>query len=395
MTYPPPKIKGFALSGQDAPGNHPSIGWPPTFYREMSSHFGRYHHKDIFPGGQKQEYYGRVLVDEVRRQSDLFAWLAARSDWRFLMLYCSGPAFAQHYFWADMERGEGPMALVIEQVFHEVDKMIGRIADTLQPDDGIFVISECGAGPIGAGVRLNSWLNREGFLAYKSRSKSRSIQTKGLTKLRIAAQRYLPKNLFYFANSLPLKSWVQSSIANDRIDWSKTVAFHRGKGEGNIYLSVAGRDAGGVLPSSQYERVRQKIIGGLLELRDPKTEVRAVRAVHRREDIFFGQYLHSAPDLVVEWDSFRYMPAEDLDESGEIFGDRIREYMTWPTTGSHRGEGLLVARGKGMRTGKLVEPVGLVNLAPTWLSLLNCPLPSSMQGQPCLELLHPTGTSPS
>ena len=256
ITYPAPKVKGFSLSGQDAPGAHPSIAWPPTFYKELTRRFGRYHHKDIFPGGQSKEKYARILLEEARRQADLFEWLAARDDWRFLMLYTSAPAFAQHYFWADTEHSGGAATRVIEQTFQAADEMIGRVVDILRPDDQIFVISECGAGPIGGGVRLNAWLSQQGFLRYKSHS--HSFRTRGLSKLRVATQRYLPKNLFYLANSLPLKSWIQGKIATDRIDWSHTVAFHRGKGEGNIYLNVVERDPTGILGKSDYERVRSE-----------------------------------------------------------------------------------------------------------------------------------------
>jgi predicted AlkP superfamily phosphohydrolase/phosphomutase len=82
------------------------------------------------------------------------------------------------------------------------------------------------------------------------------------------------------------------------------------------------------------------------------------------------------------------MPSEDLSESGEIFGDRTREYISWPTTGSHRPEGLLLAHGKDIRPGTLTSPVELLNLAPTWLALLECPVPRPMQGQPARELLR-------
>jgi predicted AlkP superfamily phosphohydrolase/phosphomutase len=387
MTYPPAKTKGFSVSGQDAPGAHHSIAWPPTFYQELTQHFGRYHHKDIFPGGQTKERYARILPDEVHRQSDLFEWLTRRDDWRFLMLYTSGPAFAQHYFWADMDRGDGPTAGVIDQTFHAADEMVGRVNDILGSDDCIFVMSECGAGPIGGGVRLNTWLHQQGFLEYKSQTLSHSFRAQWLSKLRVAAQRYLPQNLFYLANSLPLKGWIQTTIAGDRIDWSRTVAFHRGKGEGNIYLNVAGRDPAGIVSKSDYERVRTEIIDRLTELRDPKTGSRVATAVHRREEIFSGECVCCAPDLIVEWDGFRYMPSEDSDGSGEIFGDRTREYMTWPTTGSHRPEGLLVARGKGICHRTLASPVELIDLAPTWLSILNCPVPFTMQGQPVPDML--------
>ncbi len=168
------------------------------------------------------------------------------------MLYTSAPAFAQHYFWADTEHSGGAATRVIQQTFQAADEMIGRVVDILRPDDQIFVISECGAGPIGGGVRLNAWLSQQGFLRYKSHS--HSFRTRGLSKLRVATQRYLPKNLFYLANSLPLKSGIQGKIATDRIDWSHTVAFHRGKGEGNIYLNVVERDPTGILGKSDYER---------------------------------------------------------------------------------------------------------------------------------------------
>ncbi len=101
-----------------------------------------------------------------------------------------------------------------------------------------------------------------------------------------------------------------------------------------------------------------------------------------------GEYVDSAPDLIVEWSDFRVSLSEDLDESDEIFGDRTREYMTWPTTGSHRPEGLLVACGKGIASGRLRSPIELVDLAPTWLSLLNCPLPQTLQGQPARDVLR-------
>jgi predicted AlkP superfamily phosphohydrolase/phosphomutase len=98
---------------------------------------------------------------------------------------------------------------------------------------------------------------------------SHSLRARGLSKLCAAAQRYLPKKLFYLANSLPVKSWVPGTIAADRIDWSRTVAFHRGKGEGNIYLDLARRDAHGVLPKADCERTLSEIIARLVDLHDP------------------------------------------------------------------------------------------------------------------------------
>jgi predicted AlkP superfamily phosphohydrolase/phosphomutase len=183
---------------------------------------------------------------------------------------------------------------------------------------------------------------------------------------------------------------LQSKVATDGIDWSRTTAFHRGKGEGNIYLNLRGRDPHGIVPEADYDTVRSSIIAGLLELRDPATGAAAVRAVHRREDVFTGDLIDSAPDLIVEWDDFKYMPSEQLDSDGKVFGPRIREYMNWPTTGSHRAEGFLMIRGNDVRTGTLDEPVDLMDLAPTWIELLGSNAPSTMQGKSVLGKIRVT-----
>ena len=318
MTYPPPQTKGFAISGQDAPGDHASITFPRSLRHEIELAFGRYHHKDIFPGAQSKEAYARTLPREVRRNGDVFEWLMRRSDWRFLILYSSGTAFAQHYFWEDMATRAGSTAGVVEETFSAADALIGRIADALDPTDTLFVMSECGAGPIASGVRLNKWLQEQGFLVRHRPDVGALAQL--LALIRTLAPRYLPRWTFYFANRLPVKSWIQARIASDGINWSRTTAFHRGKGEGNIYLNVRGRDRYGILPEAEYEVVRSDIVARLCKLRDPKTGNPAVRAVHRREEIFAGDHVNEAPDLCVEWEGFKYMPAEEVETSGDVFG---------------------------------------------------------------------------
>jgi predicted AlkP superfamily phosphohydrolase/phosphomutase len=391
MTYPPPRLQGFALSGQDAPGAHPSISWPRSFYHDLTRRFGRYHHKDIFPGGQAKSEYAGLLAQEVSRQAELFEWTVRRHDWRLLMLYTSGTAFAQHYFWDDMERGDGPASGAVEATYAATDEMIGRIMQALDPDDELIVMSECGAGPITSGVRINAWLRQHGFLAHRSQTGRPSLRARLLSQVRMAAQRHLPKSLFHLANSLPVKRWMHERIQQDGIDWPLTLAYYRGKGEGNIYLNLKGREPGGIVPADRYEPVRDQIIQGLLALQDPQTGAPAVAAVHRREELFDGDFVESAPDLIIEWTGFRYMPSEDVSPGDAVFAQRTREYMTWPTTGSHRPEGLLLAHGGRFSASTLSRPVELIDLAPTWLSLLGCPVPPTMTGRPAAEVLGAAG----
>jgi predicted AlkP superfamily phosphohydrolase/phosphomutase len=54
FTYPPPRLKGFMIAGEDAPGVHPSIAYPPEILAEVTERFGRYPLKDTFPGGRQK-----------------------------------------------------------------------------------------------------------------------------------------------------------------------------------------------------------------------------------------------------------------------------------------------------------------------------------------------------
>jgi predicted AlkP superfamily phosphohydrolase/phosphomutase len=377
MTFPPAKTSGFMISGQDAPGPHASIAFPKALYVDLVSQFGRYHHKDIFPGFEAKGPYARTIAREVSRQSMMFAYLARRTDWRFLLLYSSGTAFAQHYFWADMENPASPLQKTIADTYAASDQLIGSVASALDQEDALMVISECGGGPIRSGVRLNAWLEAEGFLV-KHRAAPSSL-ARALAAARRAAPRVLPKWALPAVNRPSWKALIQARIAGDGIDWSKTAAFHRGKGEGNIYIN---RSGGPVGPDpDQYEAVRSDIIARLAKLKDPTSGEFAVARVWRREELYAGPALAAAPDLFVEWRDFAYMPSEDIDREGKLFGPRFREYMTWPTSGSHRREGFLLAHGKRIRAGVLEQPMDLADLAPTWMQLLGQPVPAAMEGR--------------
>jgi len=386
LTSPPPATPGFALSGQDARGAHASIAHPRALFREVTRRLGRYHHKDIFPGGQDKLTYARLLPRETAWQKPLLELMTQRSDWRFLLAFNSGTAFAQHYFWRDMEMPATPAEKVMEQTFAAADELIGAMMAALGPQDTLFVISECGAGPIGAGVRLQNWLEQNGYLACGEKHTGPSRRARALAGLRIRAQRHLPRGLFHFANAAPLKNWLLSRIAEDGIDWSRTRAYHRGKGDGNIYINLSGRERHGIVDPKDYEPLRDELIQALRGLIDPKTGELAVADVHKREALFGESAIDTAPDLVIEWRDARYMPSEHLTSDREVFGERVREFMTWPTSGSHRPEGLFVAAGPSIRTGILATPLDLVDLAPTWMQALGCPAPPSMAGSPRADI---------
>ena len=57
--------------------------------------------------------------------------------------------------------------------------------------------------------------------------------------------------------------------------------------------------------------------------------------------------------------------------------------------GSHRLDGILIARGKPFRKGIEVEGARLIDMAPTILHLMGQPVPDDMDGRVLEELFDP------
>jgi predicted AlkP superfamily phosphohydrolase/phosphomutase len=169
------------------------------------------------------------------------------------------------------------------------------------------------------------------------------------------------------------------------VDWARTKAYSLGN-VGQIYVNVAGREPqGSVQPGAEYERVREEIISRLRELRDPETHEAVVQEIYRREEIYSGEYVELAPDIV-------FLPAR-LEYFGfgeyEFGSHKIIEAMKRGISGTHRMQGVFIAYGAGIEPGVELQGAALVDLAPTIMHLLGLPVPSHMDGRVLDEMLSP------
>lgn len=405
FTYPPQKINGFMISGEDAPGAHPSIAYPNKIYNEVVEKFGRYRLKDIFPGGRKKEDYLTLVEEDIRKQTDVLVYLILKNNWDFFFTFYSATAITQHYFWKDMQLSNNEYKDIIKNAYKSLDAAIDRLIKSAGENTIVFLISECGAGPLISGVQINTWLQKERFLTFKnsngksqkkiSSSKGKSLLRSKISDFRKNVQTHIPQSLFYFTNKNMhwLKRWIQTYLAGSDIDWNKTLAFSRGK-EGDIFINLKGRDPNGVVEQEQYENVRDQIIQKLSSLIDPSNGKKAVNKVYRREELYSGPYIEFAPDLIIDWVDSSYMPTESDRDKDSVFVERWRANMNWPTSGSHRTDGILLARGPGITKNKKIENSGIIDMTPTWLYLLNQEIPNDMEGNVIRDLFDNEGLFP-
>jgi hypothetical protein len=79
-----------------------------------------------------------------------------------------------------------------------------------------------------------------------------------------------------------------------------------------------------------------------------------VRAVHRREDLHRGAFVHRSPDLLLELSepggySYVVMPSGPRDRpTARLQGDALRGAKGRGMTGSHRRDGVWIAAGAGL-----------------------------------------------
>ena len=122
--------------------------------------------------------------------------------------------------------------------------------------------------------------------------------------------------------------------------------------------------------------MRDRIIETMQGLRDPGTGEPVVQWACRREELFSGDHLDEAPDVVALFHP-AYKGASGLDELFEPVPDQILDEYS----GVHAMEGIFAAAGRGIREGVDLGTRSILDVAPTLLALLGQPVPADADGE--------------
>lgn len=402
MTYPPEPVNGVLVSGMPAPSTDVRFTYPDNAYQDIVDAVGDY---ILYP--DPGEAYSDSGIDaflkRLYRSADLrmqaFQYLRQREDPDFAMMVFNGTDTVSHAMWKFMDQTH-PLhdpdrfekyGNAIRDYYQYVDSLLGSIVQNLDEHTTLVVMSDHGFGPFHKFIHVNNWLIREGFMSIKAGAISRIKQA-------LFQAGFSPMNVY---NTLMrfgfgrLKREVVRGQGQDMlktlflsfedVDWDRTVAYSLGN-VGQIYLNVAGREPSGcVQPGDDYERTRALIMDKLLDLRDPDSNERVVEAVYRREDIYHGDYLDKAPDIVFMPTRLEYFGFGEY----EFGSHKVIEAMQRGISGTHRMNGIFLAYGAAIKPGVEVQDASLVDLAPTILHLMSAPAPEHMDGRVLQEAIEP------
>jgi len=163
------------------------------------------------------------------------------------------------------------------------------------------------------------------------------------------------------------------------MDWSRTLAYAATPSSNGIHIVAAEDGRPGGVPATRYEAFRRELVEGLSRLRSAVTDEPLVSRVWTREEAFAGPYLQRAPDLT--------LALRDGGLVSILASDTVVRRRAEPA-GTHRPEGVFLARGPGIRAGLRLPALSILDVAPLLLYTMEIDVPSDLEGRMPEEVFH-------
>lgn len=386
LTYPPFPVNGFLLSGMLTPSDATDFFHPPELAEAVGSSLSgaglRLDEKNLHHG--RRRAFLRDLARTTERQTELAIRLARTFDVDVLQIVYDGLDRLQHYFWRFLDEAGASVtdAQAIFRYYRQLDRSLDALISRVASDGHVLVYSDHGFGSLDRRIHIEELLVGWGLLTWREAPESRSHREwmEALAyKLGVGTmlKRWLPASLKRALPQTPLTPYAH-------IDWPRTRAFFASMPNQSIRLNLRGREPQGIVqPGREYESLRQRIIDGLMALKDPVTHRPLIQRVYRREELYHGPQVEGADDLIVSAAPGVYL----IGGRSERVISRREERWAW--SGTHRVDGLFILAGPGVRRAHQLESARIEDVAPTMLYVMGLPVPDYMDGEVLLDAFRP------
>jgi len=400
-TYPPESLGGYQISGFDTPlpsKADASYVHPPDLAREINRELGGYFFGDFNESRIGRRWHRRILnklLQGIERKKALIQFLQRRIPVDLLLLHVGETDTVGHHYWSfcdarsprHVPTNDAALAPAILTVYRAADDLVGWLMEFCRPDH-LLIVSDHGMGGTSDRVLyLNRYLAAKDFL-HPGPTSLREIAAGPVKNWGLKWIPYRWQQQAFKLAGGGLANKIESSQRFGGIDWARTRAYSE---ELNyfpaIWLNLKEREPFGVVSPDQADSVLEEIRSALLEWRDPADGAAVVKHVHRREEIYAGPEIESAPDLILELnqpDGYSYALGRSRESKsfspwcrlgpGEYIGRKGASM-----NGSHRPLGTFITTAKpDLSQG--VDNLTLLDMAPLALNLLGLTKPDWMEG---------------
>ena len=317
--YPPKPVNGIQIGCFLTPTNDTDYTYPRELKAELVENVGEF----IFDIRNFRTDDTQYILDEAYKMTDMkfktADYLLANKPWDFFMMVEMGPDRLNHGIWSFIDPNhpryepDNPYKESLREYYRFLDGKIGELLDKYADDDTtVLVVSDHGAKAMVGGVCFNEWLKAEGYLAFSGDAPSEV-----------------------------------TPIGKMDIDWSQTKAWGDGGYYGRLFLNVEGREPNGIIPSHDYDAVRNELIAKIEAMVDHEGNLMGNRAFKPEE--IYGATNGVAPDLIVIFGELRWRSVGSLGHNS-IY---TFENDTGPDEANHAEFGIFVMHNApGQATGR-------------------------------------------
>jgi len=236
-------------------------------------------------------------------------------------------------------------AKTIEELYINMDKLVGKVRDKLSKNSCLVIMSDHGFKQFRRGVNLNSWFYRNGYLSLKN-GKTESGE------------------------------WFKD------VDWTSTKVY--GLGLGGIYINQKDREAQGIVsPGEETRALKTELkqrLGGLMD--EGNNNAVAINYLYDRDEIPPGPYKENCPDFIVGYNEGYRVSWDSVSGkvNSTIFEDNINAWSV-----DHCIDPKLVPGIFFFNHPINTKSPSIVDIAPTALELFGLKTPDHMDGQSLLR----------
>jgi predicted AlkP superfamily phosphohydrolase/phosphomutase len=241
----------YAQDLADAIGVYHTLGIPEDFNAAKSGHL------------PLEAFYNQCRAIEAERLK-MFRYELNRFSNGVLAVVFDTSDRWQHLGWEPGEPGSivtNFSPKVVEYYEQHADPLLGEISKVLDEDTALIVFSDHGFSSYSRSFNLNNWLVENGYMTVAPDADQ------------------------------------ENSALFKKVNWERTKAYS--VGFTSIYLNRTGREGKGVVVPADADRLKQEIAQRLKQYVDPDTGVKPIEEVYDGMQLYYGDRVDEAPDLVI------------------------------------------------------------------------------------------------
>lgn len=378
FTYPPDKVNGIMTTGLGTPSKKSDFTYPIDYKNELLNKFPNYDvdfNEDLILLTSDIESVLSNIELITDEQIRLGKYLLKKEKWDLFALVLRASDVIQHYCWDNKD--------AIFNFYQQADIFIKWLIDSMDDDTLLLICSDHGFSQVHTRVFINNWLEEVGLL--KMNKKSNSLLSKYVPSAEFFQKvlvKFGLKNVIWKLKRSRLLEPMMHIIPSSKlqhlseIKWSETKAYFLDGLDGAINVNLKSREPEGIVTNEDYKKVKEQTIGEIMKLNDKNKNV-LIEACDGKE--LYGNILSNTPDIcLLRNNGYRLMGGYNY--SGKICEKELER------NGEHSKQGIFLAYGSGVKSGKAAEDAKVYDITPTILYILGLPMPKIMDGRVLKEI---------